>query len=125
MVWSAAGGALPPIGSAIVFRLLSTRKSAVCDGFWLPRSHSRLGRLTKQTLNISIECDILMWKFSHHALFSVHSLYLVLINSDVGFPDKFIWKDKLHLKNKFFFCSVISLKVSFLRTKDNLYNSNW
>lgn len=46
--------------------------------------------------------DVPMWMLSPDRKFSVKSLYLHLVESGSGFPQKFLWKIKVHAKIKFF-----------------------
>ena len=58
-----------------------------------------------------------MWMLTTNRKFSVKSLYLHLIKSDVGFPHKFMWKVKVPAKIKFF---LWLLNKKSIITRDNL-----
>ena len=58
-----------------------------------------------------------MWMLIANRIFSVKSLYLHLVKSDVGFPHKFMWKVKVPAKIKFF---LWLLNKKSILTRDNL-----
>lgn len=66
--------------------------------------------------------DKLIWKLSGNGLFSVHSLYLALVDNNVQFPQISSGKQSCLLKIKVFMWYVCK-KV--ILTKDNLLTRNW
>ena len=53
--------------------------------------------------NLADERDTISWKLHNNGQFSVRSMYQKLINQQVPFRHKYIWKLKIPLKIKIFF----------------------
>jgi hypothetical protein len=74
------------------------------------------------TVNLSNRQDKFVWKLTKSGVFTVKSMYVDLMNEDVQFLHKFLWKLKLPLNIKIFMWFIHG-KV--LLTKDNLVKHKW
>ena len=72
--------------------------------------------------NLADERDTISWKLHNNGQFSVRSMYQKLINQQVPFRHKYIWKLKIPLKIKIFLWYLLK---GVLLTKDNLAKKNW
>jgi hypothetical protein len=79
-----------------------------------------IGKINNVTLDQ--ERDMFRWDLNRTGTFSVHSMYLHLLNQHAPFLHKFIWKLKIPLKIKIFFWN---LQRGIILTKDNLVRKNW
>lgn len=66
--------------------------------------------------------DQIKWMLTANRLFSVRSLYLSLVKTDCGFPQKFLLKVKVLSKIKIFMW--LMARKSIL-TRDNLLRRGW
>ena len=66
--------------------------------------------------------DQITWTLTANGIFSVKSIYNVMIINDIGYPHKFMWKARIPQKIKIFLW--LTLRNSIL-TKDNLVRSGW
>jgi len=71
--------------------------------------------------NLADERDTISWKLHNNGQFSVRSMYQKLINQQVPFRHKYIWKLKIPLKIKIFLWYLLK---GVLLTKDNLAKKN-
>jgi hypothetical protein len=83
--------------------------------------HALLQRL--DSIHLTHGPDVFCWNLTENDLFSVASLYNVLIQPDVLVDNnKKIWKMKIPVKIKVF---AWYLRRGVILTKDNLVNRNW
>jgi hypothetical protein len=66
--------------------------------------------------------DTFKWNLKGNRIFTVHSMYLVVINNGVVERNKMIWKLKMPLKIKIFMWYMYK---GVTLTKDNLAKRNW
>jgi hypothetical protein len=66
--------------------------------------------------------DTFKWNLKANRIFTVHSMYLAVINNGVVERNKMIWKFKMPLKIKIFMWYMYK-RVTL--TKDNLAKRNW
>lgn len=66
--------------------------------------------------------DTIKWILTQSGQYSVHSLYVALVNFNISFPHKFIWETKLPLKIKVFMWYICK---GVILTEDNLCKRNW
>jgi hypothetical protein len=79
-----------------------------------------IGKINNVTLDQGR--DMFRWDLNRTGTFSVHSMYLHLLNQHAPFRYNFIWKLKIPLKIKIFFWY---LQRGIILTKDNLARKNW
>ena len=63
-----------------------------------------------------------MWMLNANRIFTVKSLYLHLVRTDMGFPHTFLWKVKVPAKIKFF---LWLLSKKSILTRDTLLKRGW
>ena len=73
-------------------------------------------------INWTNESDLFIWNLHNNGQFTVHSMYLHMINQNTPFSHKLIWKLKIPLKIKIF---LWYLQKEVILTKDNLIKRNW
>jgi len=73
-------------------------------------------------INWPNESDLFIWNLHNNGQFTVHSMYLHMINQNTPFSHKLIWKLKIPLKIKIF---LWYLQKWVILTKDNLIKRNW
>jgi hypothetical protein len=78
-----------------------------------------IGKINNVTLDQ--ENDIFRWDLNRTGTFSLHSMYLHLLNQYALFRHKFIWKLKIPFKIKIFFWCI---QRGIILTKDNLVRKN-
>jgi len=66
--------------------------------------------------------DIGIWTLQQNGLFSVHSMYLALMDDNILPINRSLWKLKIPLKGKVF---IWLLHHGVILTKDNLAKRNW
>ena len=66
--------------------------------------------------------DQIVWTLTKNGIFSVKSLYRILISNSIGYPYKFMWKIQIPQKIKMFLW--LTLRNSIL-TQDNLLKRGW
>jgi hypothetical protein len=79
-----------------------------------------IGKINNVTLDQGR--DMFRWDLNRTGAFSVHSMYLHLLNQHAPFRHKFIWKLKIPLKIKIFSWY---LQTGIILKKDNLVRKNW
>lgn len=89
-------------------------------GNYLALWHNLVSRLAQ--ISLTSENDRLKWTLTASRVFTVRSMYRVLINNGIILNNKFIWKLKLPLKVKIF---VWYLLKGVVLTKDILVKHNW
>jgi hypothetical protein len=67
-------------------------------------------------INLIVEREKFVWSLQKNGQFTVLSIYLHIIDQNTPFSYKLIWKIKIPLKMKIFFC----LQRGVILTKDNL-----
>jgi hypothetical protein len=74
--------------------------------------------------NVSLDQgrDMFRCNLNRTDTFSLHSMYLYLLNQHAPFRHKIIWKLKIPFKIKIFFCY---LQRGIILIKDNLVRKNW
>jgi hypothetical protein len=82
--------------------------------------HNLINRIMEVRLNNN--ADLFYWNLHQHGKFSVHSMYLALINNGTVIRNYIIWRLKISLKIKIFMWYMYKEVVS---TKDNLARRNW
>jgi hypothetical protein len=73
-------------------------------------------------IGLSNERDTFSWNLCRNCQFTVHSMYLYLMNHNPHFTHKIIWSLKVPLKIKIF---LWYLQHVVILTKDNLVKHNW
>jgi hypothetical protein len=74
-----------------------------------------VGRIMHVRLND--HADVFVWNLHQNNKFTVHSLYLALINNGIAHMNKQLWRVKVPLKIKNFMCY---MRKEVVITKDNL-----
>jgi hypothetical protein len=73
-------------------------------------------------INLNTADDTIRWNLKQDGIFTVHSMYLAVINNGVKERNKRMWKLKLPLKINFFMWFLYN---GVTLTKDNLVKRNW
>jgi hypothetical protein len=73
-------------------------------------------------VHLNDQKDVFIWNLHQHSQFSIHSLYLALINNGTSHMNKQLWRLKVPLKIKIFMWYMYKEVVL---TKDNLAKWNW
>jgi hypothetical protein len=74
------------------------------------------------TVRLGDTDDIFRWKLHQNGQFSIHSMYLALINNGFVDTNKRMWKVRIPLKIKIFMWYIYK---GVVLTKDNLAKRNW
>ena len=71
--------------------------------------------------NLTSQKDAFVWKLTTDGKFSVKSMYLDILDDNLRYRHKYVWKLKMPLKIK----NMWFLKNKRLLTKDNLVKRKW
>jgi hypothetical protein len=74
------------------------------------------------TVQLNDEKDVFVWGLTTSRVFTVKSMYLDLLDDDIKYLKKYIWKMKVPLKIKVF---MWFLHRKVILTKDNLIKRQW
>jgi hypothetical protein len=83
-------------------------------------SHNHVTRILEVCLNNN--ADLFHWNLHQHGKFSVHSMYIALINNGMVIRNSMIWRLNILLKIKIFMWYMYKEVVLM---KDNLTRRNW